>query len=189
MYKKIPDNAKLVFKGVRHDVYQWDQEMFDGSTAVFEAIKRQDSVTIVTIVGDKIMVNNEEQPGKPPFRALPGGELEEGQTPLENAKRELLEETGYSSDTWEAWFVSDVLKAGTVDWNNHFFIARNARKTHEPQLDAGEKIEVMFMNLEEFIEFRNNPRARNKDLFPILEKAADSEEEKEKLKTLLFGTK
>lgn len=39
--KKIPDHAELVFKGVLHDVYQWQQEAFDGSFLTFEAIRRR----------------------------------------------------------------------------------------------------------------------------------------------------
>lgn len=183
--KKIPDNAKKVFEGAYHDIYQWDQEMFDGSFAIFEAIKKRDSVTIIAVVDNKIIINNEEQPTKTPFRALPGGLGEEGYTPLEDAKRELLEETGYASDDWSAWFVSDILNYSKIEWNNNFFIARDCKKISEQNLDPGEKIETTFATFEEFLEFRHNPKARNRDLFPILEKIANSEEEKQKLKTLL----
>lgn len=185
--KKIPDNAKMVFKGVIFDVYQWDQEMFDGTTEIFEAIKRRDSVTVVATVGDKIIINHEEQPGSEPFVALPGGQLEEEMQPLDEAKRELLEETGYSSEDWEAWFVSDPLKAGRIAWNNHFFIARNCQKVAEQHLDNGERITPELVTFEAFLDFRHNPKSRNKDLFPLLEKAAENEEEKQKLKELLFG--
>lgn len=185
MKKKIPDHAKLVFKGVLHHIYQWEQEVFDGSFQTFEAIKKNDSVTIVAVVGDKIIINNEEQPGKPPFLALPGGMGEEGSSPLEDAKRELLEETGYESDDWIEWFSSDVLNHGKIEWNNHFFVARNCKKTGEPHLDPGEKIEVTLVTFDGFLEFRNNPKARNKDLIPVLERVAHDEVERRKLKELL----
>ncbi len=185
MKKKIPDNARLVFKGVLHHVYHWDQEMFDGSVATFEAIKRNDAVTVIAVVDNKIIINNEEQPGRAPFKALPGGMSEDGTDMLTNAKRELLEETGYASDDWELWFVSDILGAAKIEWNNHFYIARNCKKVAEQSLDAGEKIETTLVTFDEFIEFRNNPKARNKDLFPYLEKAATDDVAKQTLQTLL----
>ena len=43
MSKKIPNHARLVFKGILHHIYQWEQEMFDGSVQTFEAIKKNDS--------------------------------------------------------------------------------------------------------------------------------------------------
>lgn len=183
--KKIPDNAIKVFSGIVFDVYHWQQEMFDGSTETFEAIKKKDTVTVVAIAGDRIIVNEEEQPGYGVFQALPGGRVEEGSLVLDDAKRELAEETGYTSDDWQPWFVSDPWNAAKVEWNNHFFIARNCKKTQEQHLDAGEKIIVNLLTFEEFLEFRHNPKARNKDLFELLEKASQDETEKEKLKTLL----
>ena len=35
----IPENAKRVFKGIIFDVYQWEQELYNGSKAVFEKLK------------------------------------------------------------------------------------------------------------------------------------------------------
>jgi ADP-ribose pyrophosphatase len=185
--KKIPDHSKLVFKGILHDVYQWDQELYDGSIGVYEAIHRRDAVTIVAITPDnRILLNYEEQPAHTPFIALPGGNTEEGHSLLDNAKRELKEETGYESDTWEPWFTSDVFASAKVEWNNYFYIARNVEKTSEPHLDPGEKIEVRYITYEEFLELGNNPAFRNKDLIPILEKANADPEERKKLEQLLF---
>ncbi len=183
--KKIPDNAKKVFEGLIFDVYHWDQEMFDGSISTFEAFKRRDSVTIVATFEGKIILNEEEQPGKSPFVTLPGGVCERDESPLENAKRELLEETGLHSDEWSVWFVSDPWQAAKVEWNNYFYIAKNCVKIAEQQLDPGEKIVVQHITFEEFLELRHNPKARNKDLIPILEKAVNSEVEKQTLKELL----
>jgi 8-oxo-dGTP pyrophosphatase MutT (NUDIX family) len=113
---------------------------------------------------------------------------EKGFTPLEDAKRELLEETGHESSDWVEWFISDPLHFGRLEWNNYFFIARDCKKVKEQNLDAGEKIEVTFATFEEFLDFRNDPKARNKDLFPFLEKASENKEEKKKLQKL-FGIK
>ena len=183
--KKIPDNAKKVFKGVVFDVYQWEQEMFDGSKAVFEALRRQPSVTIIAITNNKIIFNNEQQPGKLPFSALPGGRIEVEDTPLSAAKRELIEETGFESDTWEQWFVADASNMSKLEWDSYYFIARDCIKKIEPNLDSGEKIETAFLSFEELLEKRMDMTNRSAALGEKLEKASHDEEEKKKLKTLL----
>jgi ADP-ribose pyrophosphatase len=182
--KKIPDHAKKVFEGVLHDIYHWEQEMFDGTFATFEAIKRRDAVTVIAISQGKILLNHEEHPYVGAFLTLPGGNSETTSV-IDDAKRELLEETGYESDDWNVWFSIDILKYEKMAWNNNFFIAKNAQKTKEQQLDSGEKVDVKLITFDEFLELRKLPSFRNKDLIPHLEKAANSEEEKQKLKDLL----
>lgn len=182
--KKIPDNAKKVFTGVLHDVYQWDQEMFDGSVATFEALRRRPAVTIVAVADGKIILNDEEQPLSGKFLTLPGGNSE---TPslLDDAKRELLEESGYASDSWVEWFSVDITKYHKFEWDNNFFIAKDVKKVADQNMDSGEKIQTKFITFDEFIELRNNEDFRNKDLIPKLEKAANDEGERQKLKELL----
>ncbi len=182
--KKIPDHAKKVFEGVLHDVYHWDQEMFDGSFAVFEALKRRDAVVVIAVTDSKIILNDEEQPGLEPFISLPGGNSETSDF-MSDAKRELLEESGFESDSWHLWFTVDILDYHKMEWNNNFFIALNCKKVAEQNLENGEKITTRLITFDEFLELRNNPKFRNKDLIPALEKAANNEEEKQKLKTLL----
>lgn len=67
--KLYSEKAKLVFKGVRFDTYQWRQKQFDGSTATFEVVKRDDTVVIIPVIDGQIVVVNEQQdilknPGK-----------------------------------------------------------------------------------------------------------------------------
>ncbi|MFH1187732.1 MAG: NUDIX domain-containing protein, partial [bacterium] len=98
---KIPKSAKLKFKGIIFDVYQWEQKMFDGTYETFEMLKRPDTVEIIPVAGDKILINEQQQPNTPVFLSLFGGRVDEGEEPLRAAKRELLEEAGYASDDWE----------------------------------------------------------------------------------------
>ncbi len=147
----IPPKAKRVFKGDIFDVYQWEQEMFDRTTEIFEMIKRSTTVVVMATMDGKILTTREEQPGRPVRElGLYGGRGEEGEEPLETAKRELLEEAGMETDDWELWKTYEpVVK---MDWQIYYFIARNVRKTAELKLDAGEKIEQHEMDFEEFVE-------------------------------------
>ena len=71
--KKIPDHAKRVFQGVIFDVYQWQQELFDGSIETFEALRRPNTLMVIPTMGDTILLAEEVQPGKGRFLSLFGG--------------------------------------------------------------------------------------------------------------------
>jgi ADP-ribose pyrophosphatase len=146
---KIPPQAKRVFQGVIFDVYQWEQEMFDGSKSTFEKLRRSNTVEVIPIVGDKILIQEQEQPEKKSFISLPGGRADEGEQPQETGKRELLEETGYGSEDWELW--EQLEPYNKIDWTIYWYIARDCKKVQEPQLDAGEKITTKLITFDELV--------------------------------------
>ncbi len=73
------------------------------------------------------------------------GMLRPGEDPLEGARRELLEETGYAADDWRALgtFLAD---GSTGCSRGHFFLARGAVRVAEPTLDETEDIEVVLID-------------------------------------------
>ena len=147
---KIPLQAKKVFTGKIFDVYQWEQEMYDGSTHTFEMLKRPATVQVIPVAGNEILLSYEEQPMKPRSYSLFGGRQEPGEDPLVCAKRELLEETGFESDDWELYRQYEF--PGKIDWTVYLYIARGCRKVAEQHLDAGEKIEIKPVSFETFLD-------------------------------------
>jgi ADP-ribose pyrophosphatase len=147
---KIPENAKRVYKGQIFEVYEWEQEMFDGSKDTFEMIKRPDTIQIIPIKDGKIVLSEQEQPSKPPFSAFLGGRAEEDEDPETAAKRELLEESGLASDDWE--LVRSYEPYTKFDWTIYLYVARNCKKVAEQNLDPGERIKLVEVSFEEFLE-------------------------------------
>lgn len=183
--KNFPANATRVFKGEIFDVWQWPQKMFDGSVATFERIARPDTVDVIAVTpNNKILILNQEQPGKPPFISLPGGRLDDGEEPLAGAKRELLEETGYASNDWENFLAAD--QSGKLDWVLYTFVARGVAKKDDPHLDPGEKISCQEISLDEFINLLDNPLFREIQLRETMLKARYDKTERKKLEELLF---
>lgn len=76
---------------------------------------------------------------------LPSGRIDLGETPLDAARRELLEETGYVADAWECLgsFVRNGSQGGGSDF---IFHAVNARYAAAPDTDDLEEIEVKLMS-------------------------------------------
>ena len=72
-------------------------------------------------------------------------------SPLEAAKRELLEETGYAGGEWTEL---TVLSANPTSMNNlnHTFIAKGVKKVSSQHLDETEEITVHLFSLEELVD-------------------------------------
>ncbi len=78
---------------------------------------------------------------------LPGGAVEDDESPLEAIRRELLEETGYSGDLQLAGVSYHCAYSNAQKFN---FVATNCRKIQAPQNEANEFIEVVEMPLADF---------------------------------------
>jgi ADP-ribose pyrophosphatase len=79
---------------------------------------------------------------------LPCGVMEEGETPMEAAKRELLEETGYGNGEWSE-LMTIAPNPSTMSNITHCFLAVGVEKISEPSLDDTEELTVHLMSEEE----------------------------------------
>ncbi len=145
----VPDQAELAFKGMIFDVYQWPQKLFDGSEHRFEMLKRPDTVNAICVVDGKILVLDDEQPHLGSRQSFPGGRIDDpSDTSVEvAAKREILEETGYSFNNWRLIKVAQPYRK--MEWFVYLMLAWDVAGKQKPVLDPGEKITARHMDFDE----------------------------------------
>lgn len=184
--KKIPPEAKVVFKGKFHTLWQWDQKLYDGSTAIFERISRKDYAQVIGVDQDgMIILAHDEQPDRGSVLTPAGGGVDEGETPQEAGAREFLEETGYTAKEFVHWHT--YRPSSKTDMFVYAFIGKGAVKIKEPELEPGEKVEVVKYSFEEFLELGKCDRLRDWLLRVKLLKACLDPAEKDNLYQLLYG--
>lgn len=151
----IPGDAELKFEGVIFDVYQWEQELYDGSKTTFERLARPDTVVAFPVLKDKrILLIEDTQPARETILTAPAGRIEEGETPEEAAKRELKEETGFEPESLSLLYSYQPFTK--IDWVIHVFVARGCTKTVEPSLEPGEKNVPRPVTFDELIDLVKN---------------------------------
>ena len=99
------------------------------------------NVVAVTREGEMVLVRQYRHGlGRTCFEIVAGC-VEEGEDPMDAAKRELLEETGYSGGEWHETLVFSC-NASAMNNLSHSFLALGVEKTATQHLDASEDIEV-----------------------------------------------
>lgn len=149
---KIPPHAKRVFEGVIYEIYQWQQEMFDGSIETFEVARRADVVSVIPVVDDQILILHEEQPHHGSRISFPGGRIEPGEDPFTAAHRELREETGMKFGKLKLVMIEDI-GGGKLDWTAYRFVATDLIATEEQQQDPGERIQPELVSFSKAKEY------------------------------------
>ena len=147
-----PVSGEQVFDGNLLKVYRDDVRLPDGSHGQREYIKHPGAVAIVPLFDDgSILLERQfRYPHHKVFIEVPAGKLEPNEPHLETAKRELLEETGYTARDWKHLATIHTAIAYTNEAID-LFIARQLAKTGGAQLDAGEFVETIVVPFDEAI--------------------------------------
>ena len=142
--------SEVVWQGriatVRVDTVRFD----DGEEAEREVVEHPGSVAVVAHDGERVyLVKQPREPvGEQALLELPAGKLdEEGEAPLDTAKRELAEEIGKGAETWEH-LTSIYTSPGFADEECHLFLATDLRD-ESAEAEENERIEIVTVPLAE----------------------------------------
>jgi len=129
------------FFSVRRETFRHE----DGEDTEREIVVHTGAVGIVVLDGEQLWLVRQprEAVGSPDLLEIPAGKLdEEGEEPLETAKRELAEEIGKQAEHWEplgAFYTSP----GFTNEQVHLFLATGISDAgQQPEVEENERIDV-----------------------------------------------
>lgn len=122
-----------IFVKIRHDIVE-----IDGKSYTKEVVESNPGVLIAVIdEQNQILLIKQHRHNLGEIYEVPSGAMKKNETPLESAKRELLEETGLTAKNWR--LVSTHQNGVHNEGLNYFFIAQNLNKKKK-KLDEDEEI-------------------------------------------------
>lgn len=129
----------------------------DGETGNYIVMDARSWCAVVPDLGDDyLMVKQWRHASKSLSIEFPGGVIDDGEEPLEAAKRELLEETGMKAD--EMIYLGCVSPNPALFSNKmHFFLARGLTGDGKQNLDADEYVNAIRISKKEVHEKMCSP--------------------------------
>jgi 8-oxo-dGTP pyrophosphatase MutT (NUDIX family) len=112
-----------------------------GNEHDFFVVEAPDWINVVAITEDDevILIEQYRHGVQSVTVEIPGGMVDPGEEPLQTAKRELLEETGYAGNNWVS--IGEVFPNPAMQNNKCYtFLATNCKKVGEPNFDTTEDI-------------------------------------------------
>jgi ADP-ribose pyrophosphatase len=183
----LPEDAKRVFKGALFDVYQWQQQLFNGTLATFEKLKRPDTAYVIPVTADgRIVLSEQKQPGSASYVGLIGGRIEEGEPPELAAKRELREEAGFIAQDLVLWETFQFLPK--LEWAIFIYIATSWSRT-TTNLDAGERVNLLEVSVDQLVDLAAQERFGDVEVALKILRTAASPEQFKRFQALLSSGK
>lgn len=139
-----------VFRGKLLDVRLDRVRLPNGHEATREYVVHQGAAVVIPVLdsGELIFEKQFRYPVGRVLIEFPAGKIDPGEDPFATAKRELLEETGYSASDWRYVGVMHPC-IGYSNERIEIFLARGLIKATEQQLDHGEFLELINFGLDE----------------------------------------
>lgn len=147
-------SSKMILDTPWYKVQEEEVEIEPGKRLQYSVSIWNDIVYIVALTPEKNIVLVRQYKHGPQAIMLdaPAGYIDKGEDPLVAAKRELREETGYTSDKWQKVGFFHQNTAKERGNNIHVFLAQEATQSKPQDLDETENIEVLIMPFKEALK-------------------------------------
>lgn len=147
--RAMSNEPQILLETSRFRVVRRSRRLADGTTHSREAIEHPGAAVILPIVdAERIcLIRNYRMAVDEELIELPAGTIDNGEEPIETAKRELREETGFI-----AGFVEKIhefwVSPGILREKMHLFVARDLT-TSQPRTEPGEEIKALMVTWSE----------------------------------------
>ena len=148
---------RLMYEGDYLKLHRATVQLPNGATSYREYLKHPGAVMIIPLFenGDVLLERQYRYPMRKVFIEFPAGKKDAGEAPLETAKRELLEETGYRAERYT--HVTDIHNAlAYCDEVIHCYLAEGLIQAGEQQLDDNEFVQVLRVPLSQLMTWIKN---------------------------------
>ena len=148
---------RLMYEGDYLKLHRATVQLPNGASSYREYLKHPGAVMIMPLFenGDVLLERQYRYPMRKVFIEFPAGKKDAGEAPLETAKRELLEETGYRAERYT--HVTDIHNAlAYCDEVIHFYLAEGLIQAGEQQLDDNEFVQVLRVPLSQLMTWIKN---------------------------------
>ncbi len=152
MFEEKTINDEIIFKGRTIELHRIDVELPNKQTSVREIIKTKDSVAIIALTKENeiLLVKQYRKACEQVLYEIPAGRMDGNELPVESARRELLEETGYGNGV--ITLINKVLPSvGTSSTTQYIYLFEKLELLHEKlSLDEDEFLELVKVPLNKF---------------------------------------
>lgn len=165
---EITKSSEMKFDGKLIKV-TYDIADVNGNDAWREVVHHPGATAIVAVTEDnKIVMERQFRYAlHQPLLEIPAGKLDDGENPLECAKRELAEETGYRATEWTPLGVI-ATSPGFCNETLHLYLATGLTMG-ETNWDPDEYVELEYYTLDELMDaFKNESIKDSKSLAAIM---------------------
>jgi ADP-ribose pyrophosphatase len=145
----MPHDERLLLENRRFKVVEKTVTRPDGQVASVQFVRHGGSVAILPVLDDGrlCLIRSRRLTVDETLIEVPAGTREPNELPLETARRELAEETGYRAETFDE-LVSYYPSPGVMSERMWIYIARGL-KEGPPAREANEEIENLLVSWDE----------------------------------------
>jgi ADP-ribose pyrophosphatase len=142
----MADNVQTLLETSRFKVVNATVVRPDGRSASCQYVVHPGSVAVLPLVDEEhlCLIRSRRLTVGQTLVEVPAGTREPGETPLETARRELAEETGYQAAKWHE-LAQFYMSPGILSERIHLFVASELTPG-EPRREANEEIENLVLS-------------------------------------------